>query len=383
MLLNRVCGALLALTLCLSPLSGARAEDDIKIGAFLSLTGVMSLMGDPEKKALDLLVETVNADGGVLGRKISLIVYDDGSDPEKAVSFVRRLIDHDQVDLVIGGSGTPTSLAVLTQIERERVPYLSMGGGGAIVDPVRKWVFKVPQTDRMAAEKVLADLKKRGLTKIALLSENGGFGKSGHDQTVARAASYGIEILVDETYSPKDPDVTPQLTKIRGTPGLQALFVFGTGNGPAVVTKNIRQIGLTLPVYQSHGVASRDFLRLVGGAADGMRLPGGALSAPEQLPDSNPRKALLIGFKTAYEARTHTDINMMAGHSYDALMLAVDAIRRAGTTDKAAVRDALEATANFPGTAGMVTFSPTDHLGLGADAFHMLEIRNGAFTFVD
>jgi branched-chain amino acid transport system substrate-binding protein len=376
-------GVVLSLALCLFAPSGLRADDEIKVGAFLSLTGVMSLMGDPEKKALDLLIDKVNAEGGVLGRKVSLTVYDDGSDPDKAVSFARRLIDNDQVDILIGGSGTPTSLAVLGQVERSRIPYISMGGGGSIVDPVRKWVFKVPQTDRMAADKVLADLKKRGLTRIALLSENGGFGKSGHDQTLARAPDYGIDIIVDEVYSPKDADVTSQLTKIRATPGVEALFVFGTGNGPAVVTKNIRQLGLTLPVYQSHGVASRDFLRLVGTAADDMRLPGGALSAPEQLPDSNPRKAMLLTFKAEYEARTRTEINMMAGHGYDALMLALGAIRRAGTTDKAAVRDAIEATRDFPGTAGRVNFSPTDHLGLGPDSFHMLEIRNGAFVMLD
>ena len=361
----------------------AVAAEDIKVGAFLSVTGVMSLMGDPEKKTLDLLVEKINAEGGVLGRKVKLTVYDDGSEPEKATSFVKRLIENDQVDVIIGGSGTPQSMAVLPLMERAEIPYVSMGGGIGIVDPVRKWVFKVPPTDRMAAEKVLGEMKKRGFTRIALLSENVGFGKSGHDQTVMLAPKFGIEIAVDEVYSPKDPDVTPQLTKIRGTQGAQALFIFGTGNGPAVVTRNIRQLGLTMPAYQSHGVASKEFLRLVGNAADGMRLPAGALAAPEQLKDGDPQKALVIGFKKAYEERTKTDVNTLAGHGFDALMIALEGIKRAGGTDKAKVRDAIEAIKGHIGTAGVVNMSATDHMGLSLDAFHMMEIRNGEMMMVD
>lgn len=362
--------------------TAARAAEDIKVGVFLSVTGVMSLMGDPEKKTLDLLVEKINAEGGVLGRKVRLTVYDDGSEAEKSTSFVKRLIENDRVDIIIGGSGTPQSMSVLSLIERSEMPYVSMGGGIGIVDPVRKWVFKVPPTDRMAAEKVLGEMKKRGFTKIALLSENVGFGKSGHDQTVLLAPKLGIEIVVDEVYSPKDPDVTPQLTKIRAA-GVQALFIFGTGNGPAVVTRNIRQLGLTMPAYQSHGVASKDFLRLVGNAADGMRLPAGALAAPEQLKDGDPQKPLVASFKKAYEERYKTDVNTLAGHGYDALMIALEGIKRAGGTDKAKVRDAIEGIQGHIGTAGVVNMSPTDHMGLGLDAFHMMEIKNGDWRMVD
>jgi branched-chain amino acid transport system substrate-binding protein len=380
---KRAAGAALAVTMCFGAATGAKAAEDIKIGTFLSVTGVMSLMGDPEKKTLDMLVEKINAEGGVLGRKIQLITYDDSSEPEKATTFVKRMIENDKVDLIIGGSGTPTSMAVLGLIERAEMPYMSLGGGVGIVDPVRKWTFKTPQTDRMAADRVLADMKKRGFTKIALLSENVGFGKSGHDQTLALAPKYGIEVIVDEVYSPRDPDVTPQLTKIRSTPGMQALFVFGTGNGPAVVTKNIRQLGLTVPTYQSHGVASKDFLRLVGNAADGMRLPAGGLAVADQLPANDPQKALVTGFKKAYEDRYKTDVNTLAGHGHDGLLIAIEAIKRAGTTDKAKVRDEIEKTKGLMSTAGTINMSPTDHLGQGSDAFHMVEIKNGDWALVD
>ena len=373
---------LAALTLALAPLA-AKAADDIKVGAFLSVTGVMSLMGDPEKKTLEMEVDKINAAGGLLGRKIKLTLYDDASEPEKAVTSVKRLIDNDQVDVVLGGSGTPTSMAVLNLMEKAEMPYLSMGGGVGIVEPVRKWTFKTPQTDRMAAEKVFLDMKKRGIKKLALLSENVGFGKSGRDQCLALAPSYGLEIVADEVYSPRDVDVTPQLTKIRGAAGAQALFVFGTGQGPAVVTRNIKQLGISLPTYQSHGVASKEFLKLVGASADGTRLPAGALAIADNLRTENPQRALVQGFKKDFEARWKTDINTLAGHAYDALYLYVDAVKRAGTTDKAKVRDAIEKTQGFVGTAGLVNMSPTDHMGLSLSSFNMVEITKGEFTIVD
>jgi len=377
-------GIALALVVTLADSTTVRAAEDIRIGTFLSVTGVMSLMGDPEKRTFDMLVEKINAEGGVLGRKIQLITYDDGSEPEKAATFVKRLIDNDKVDLIIGGSGTPTSMAVLNLIERAEIPYISLGGGVGIVDPVRKWVFKVPPTDRMAADRVLAELKARGLTKMAILSENVGFGKSGRDHTVALAPKHGIEIVADEVYSPKDPDVTAPLTKIRGINGVQALFVFGSGNGPAVVTKNIRQLNFTIPVYQSPGVASREFLRLVGNAADGMRLAAGALIVAEQLPADDPQRPVVVNFKRMFEERNKPmDVSTLAGHGWDSLMIAVEAIKRAGGTDKARLRDEIERTRNFIGTAGMVNMSATDHLGLGADAYHMIEVKNGDWELSD
>lgn len=361
----------------------ARAAEELWLGAFWSSTGTYAFMGDPERKTLEMLVERTNAQGGVLGRNIRLIGYDDASEPERAISVVKRLIDNDRVDLIIGGSGTPTSMAVLPLVDRAAIPYVSMGGGIGIVEPVRKWTFKVPHTDRMGAEKVLADLKRRGLTRLALLSENVGFGKSGRDQVLALASAWGIQVVVDETYGPKDPDVTPQLTKVRGRADVDALFVFGTGQGPAVVTRNIRQLGLTLPVYQSHGVASKEFLRLVGGAADGMRLPAMALTVVEQLPSGDPQKPVALAFKAEYEARWKQDVTHFAGHAYDAYAIVLDALRRAGTLDRAAVRGAIEATRGLVGTGGVFNMSAEDHLGLGLSSFHMVEIRKGDWVLVD
>lgn len=370
----------IALLACASVALPAQAAEPIRIGSFLSVTGGASFLGDPEKKTLELYVEKINAAGGVLGRPLRLVVYDDGTDAEKAASLAKRLIEQDGVDLVIGGSGTPTSLAAAALMEKAEMPYISLGGGVAITEPVRPWVFKVPHTDRMAAEKIIADIKSRGIRNIALLSENIGFGKSGRDQTLVVAAQAGIAILADEVYGPKDPDVTAQLTRIRNTPGVEALFIFGTGQGPALASRNIRQIGLNLPVYQSHGVASKEFLRLVGDAAEGMRLPAASLTVADQLDPGDPQRPVVLAFKAAYEEAFKTEATTFAGHAWDALHLAVAALNRAGSADKAKFRDALEATSGFVGTGGIFTFTPFDHLGLTLDAFHMVEIRNGGWV---
>jgi branched-chain amino acid transport system substrate-binding protein len=226
-------------------------------------------------------------------------------------------------------------------------------------------------------------MRKRGLSKVALISGTGGFGKSGHEQSLAVAPKYGIEFVADETYGPKDTDMTTQLTKIKNTEGVEAVLNFDFGQGPAIVTKNYAQLGIKLPLYQSHGVASRSYLELAGGAAEGVRLPAAALLVAESLPDSDPQKPVVVGYKTTYEESTGSDVSTFGGHAYDGLMIAVDAMKRAGSTDKAKVRDAIEQTRGFMGTAGVVNMSPEDHLGLDLTAFRMLEVRNGNWALAE
>ncbi|CAK0776231.1 branched-chain amino acid transport system substrate-binding protein [uncultured Gammaproteobacteria bacterium] len=368
-------------------ISAAQAAESIRIGSVLSVTGGASFLGDPEKKVLELIVEQINKAGGVKvggeSRKLDLIVYDDAGAADKAASFAKRLIDSDQVDLIIGGSTTATTMAVIPLAEKASMPFISLAGAVVIIEPVKKWVFKTPHTDRLAAEKVFADMKKRGITKVGLISEDAGFGKSGREQSLAIAAEYGIEIVADEVYSPKDPDTTAQLTKIKGVPGLQAVFNFGFGQGPAVVTRNFRQLGLSVPLYQSHGVASKEFIRLVGSASEGVRLPAAGLVVAEQLAAGDAQKPVVISFKKTYEDAFKGDVSTFAGHAFDALNIALGAIGRAGSLDKAKVRDEIEKTKGFIGTAGMVTMTPADHMGLRPDAFHMVEIRNGDWALLD
>ncbi|EME68515.1 ABC-type branched-chain amino acid transport system protein [Paramagnetospirillum caucaseum] len=361
----------------------AGAADVIRIGAPLSTTGPASFLGEPEKKVLEMYVEQINKEGGVLGRKLELIVYDDGGQAEKAVGNVKRLIQNDNVDVLIGGTTTATTMAMVPLIERGEVPFISLAGAIVVVEPVKKWVFKVSHNDRMAAEKVLADMRKRGITKAAIISEDAGFGKSGHDETLKVAKDIGVEIIADEIYSSKDPDVTAQLTKIKNTPGVQAVFNFGFGQGPAIVTKNYRQIGITVPLYQSHGVASKEFIRLAGDAAEGVKLPASGLVVADQLAATDPQKPVVTLFSKTYQAKAGTDPSTFAGHAYDALQIVMAAVNRAKSTDKAKVRDEIEKTSGYVGTGGIVSMTPADHLGLSLRAFHMVEAKAGAWSLVD
>jgi branched-chain amino acid transport system substrate-binding protein len=359
----------------------ALAQEPIRIGAFLSVTGPAAFLGDPELKTLEMYVEKINAEGGLLGRKLQLVSYDDAGDAEKARTFAKRLIEQDKVDVLVGGSTTGTTMAAVPLVEQAGTPFISLAGAVPIVEPTKKWVFKTPHTDRMACEKIFVDLQARKLSKVALISGSGGFDKSMRGECLKVGAKYGVEFVADETYGATDTDMTAQLAKIKAS-SAQAVLNAGFGQGPAIVTRNFRQVGLALPLYQSHGVASREFIRLAGPAAEGVRLPAAALLVSDLLPAEDAQKPVVAAYRKAYEDKFKTDVSTFGGHAYDGLMLAVNAIRKAGSVDKSKLRDAIEGTRGYVGTGGVVNMSPTDHMGLDLSAFRMLEVRNGNWSLV-
>ncbi len=361
----------------------ANAAEPIKIGAVLSVTGPAAFLGDPELKTLQLYVEKINKGGGVLGRPLQLVHYDDGSDANSANSFGKRLIESDKVDFLIGGTTTGSTMSMAPLVDRAGIPFISLAGGVIVVEPVKKWLFKTPHTDRMAAERVFEDMKKRGLTNVALLSETSGFGQSGKKESEIAAAKLGITLVANETYGPKDTDMTPQLTKIRGTAGVQALFVFGLGQGPAIVNKNAKMLGLTIPIYHAHGVASEEFIKLSEGAAEGVRLPAAALLVAGKLPDGDPQKPVALGYAKTYSDRYKEEVSTFGGHAYDALMILTAAIKRANGVDKVMVRDQIEQTKGYIGADGKFNMSPTDHMGLDLSAFRMLEVKHNDWALID
>jgi branched-chain amino acid transport system substrate-binding protein len=375
----RVAAAALAFTFAAAV--PAQEAEPIRVGAFLSVTGPAAFLGDPELKTLELYVERVNAQGGVLGRKVRLVSYDDGGDAEKARTFARRLLEQDKVDVIVGGSTTGTTMAAVPLVEAAGVPFVSLAGAVTIVEPTKKWVFKTPHTDRMACDRIFVDMKSRGFTKAALISGNGGFDKSMRGECLKVAPNHGIQIVADETYGASDTDMTAQLAKIRAS-GAQAVLNAGFGQGPAIVTRNHRQVGLAQPLYQSHGVASKEYVKLSGDAAEGVRLPAAALLVADLLPADDPQKPVVTAYRDAYEQRFRSEVSTFGGHAYDGLMLALGAVKTAGGTDRAKVRDALEATRGYVGTGGIVNMSATDHMGLDTNAFRMLEVRNGAWSIV-
>lgn len=375
-----------ALTLGLAALAGAAQAADappIRVGSFLSVTGPAQFLGDPTKKMMEMEIARINAAGGLLGRKIEWIVYDDGSAADKAVTFAKRLIEDDKIDILIGGSTTATSMAVLPMAERAQMPFISFGGAAIIVNPVRKWVFKIPHTDRMAAEKNLQDMKARGITKVAMLSEDSGSGKAGREQVLAAAPNYGIKIVADEIYGAKDTDTTAQLTKIRGNPEAQALIVWGLGQGPTLVSRNYSQLGMKLPVYQAHGVAARDFITLSGPAAEGMRVPGPTAIVADKLPANDRQKPVVMDLTARYQALYKEPISAFAANAYDGVLVFSEAVKRAGTIDKEKLRDSIEQTKDLVGANGIYNMGPTDHNGLSFESMKLLEVSNGDWKIVN
>jgi len=329
-----------------------------------------------------MYVDEINAKGGVNGQKLQLIGYDDGGDANNARTFATRLVEEDKVVAMVGGTTTGSTLSMIPVFEDAQIPFISLAGAIQIIDPVRKWVFKTPHTDRMACEKIFADLKRRKLTMVALISGTDAFGKSMRDQCVAVASKLGITIAHEETYGPRDSDMTPQLTNIRNTAGVQAVVNPGFGQGPAIVTRNYRQLGITMPLYQSHGVASKQFIELAGPAAEDVRLPAAALLVAEKLADSDPQKSVVVNYARVYQQKTGQPVSTFGGHAYDGLMILVQAMERAKSAEPAKVRDEIEKTKGYVGTGGIVTMSPSDHLGLELSAFRMIEIKNGDWTLV-
>ncbi|MCK4323579.1 MAG: ABC transporter substrate-binding protein, partial [Armatimonadetes bacterium] len=280
------------------PGPAAKPEGEpIKIGAIFSVTGPASPLGDPEKKAVAILVEQVNSQGGVLGRPVEVIVKDDKSMPDNAVKAANDLIEQGVV-AIIGPSRTPTTMPLKEICQEAEVPLISCAAGKTITDPVASYVFAVPQTNTLAVEKCFQYLEKEGIGTVASIYVANPFGEDGQNNIEAIAAEKGVEIVAVETFGGDDTVMETQLTKIKAAkPG--ALICWGTNPGPAIVCKNAKTIGLDVPILQSHGVANMKFIELAGEAANGIQLPAGRLIVWEQLADDNPFKSLLEEFATA------------------------------------------------------------------------------------
>lgn len=356
---------------------------EIKIGAVVSATGPASFLGEPQRQTLELYVKKINAEGGINGEPVKLILYDDGSDANNSRTYAIRLVEQDEVDAVVGGSGTGNSLAMIPVFEEAEIPFVSLSGGVEIINPVRKWVFKPPHTDLMACEKIFEDMQRRGLTKAALIAGQGGFAKSMAKQCNNIAPKYGISILIEESYGPRDSDMTPQLNRIKSTPGIEAVINPDIGQSPAIVTRNFRQLGMKQLLYLSHAAATLGFLNAVGEAGEGILIPGPSLLVADKLDDNDPQKPVLMAYKNVFESATGKAVDTFGGYAHDCFLLLVDAMKRAGSKDPAKVRDALEATDGFIGTVGKIRMSPTDHLGIDLSSFRMLTVKNGNWVLAE
>jgi branched-chain amino acid transport system substrate-binding protein len=356
----------------------ALAKDPVKVGAILAVTGPASFLGVPEARTLEMLVDEINAKGGVDGRKLELIVRDTGGSPEKAISFAKQLIEEDDVFAIIGPTTSGETMAVKTIAEEGKTLLLSCAAAEVIVNPVAPHVFKVAPKDSYAAEMIFRRMKKMGVTRIGVLSSNTGFGKAGKEQVEKLAPAHGIQIAVNETYDKGATDLTAEVTKLKAA-NVQAVLNWSIEPAQSIVIKNIRQIGLTVPVFQSHGFANVQYAKAAGAAAEGVLFPAGRLVVTDALAAHDPQKPVLVSYKTAYESRFKEDVSTFGGHAYDAIMLLAEVIKASGG-DRAKARAALEGVKGFVGTAGIFNFSASDHNGLDIGAFELITVKDGRFA---
>ncbi len=356
----------------------ARAADPIKIGALLAVTGPASFLGAPEARTLEMLVEDLNARGGIAGHPVKLIVKDTGGSPEKAFSLAKELIEEEQVFAIIGPSTSGETMRVKALAEEGKTLLLSASAAEVIVNPVAPHVFKVAPKDSFAAEVIFRRMKKMGITRIGFLSSNTGFGNAGKEQVEKLAPAYGIQIAVSEVYDKAATDLTAEVTKLKAA-NVQAILNWSTEPAQAIVLKNVRQMGLAVPVFQSHGFANVQYARAAGAAAEGVIFSAGRVVVADALPAGHPQKGVLESYKKAYEARYREDVSTFGGHAWDALMILAKAIEEAGP-DRAKARAAVENLRGFVGTAGVFNFSPADHNGLGIDAFELVTVKDGRFV---
>ena len=379
-MLKRICAIVLCVTLL--PLAFSckkQSGETIKIGAIFAVTGPASFLGAPEAKTAQMMVDEINNNGGINGKNLKLIIKDSAGNPEKAISFAKQLIEEDKVFAIVGPSTSGETMKIKTICEDGKTILVSCAAAEVIVNPVAKYVFKSPQKDSHAAQKIFDAMKKKGITKIGVVSSNDGFGIAGKEQLEKLAPSQGITILISEVYDKKATDLTGVLTKLKGR-NVQAVVNWSIVPAQSIVAKNMKQLNMAVPLFQSHGFGNIKYAKEAGKAGEGIIFPCGRLLVAEQLPDTNKQKTLLVKYKKDYEAKFNEDVSTFGGHAYDAITILVEGLKKAGSADREKVRTAIENLKGFPGTAGVFNFSPQDHNGLGLDSLVILTVKDGKFV---
>jgi len=361
----------------------ATAAAQINVGVTLSATGPAASLGITEKNTVEMLPTTI------AGQKINWIVLDDASDTTRAVTNTRKLIAEDKVDLIIGSTVTPNSLAMIDVVADAETPMISVAASARIVDPTNpktKWVFKTPQNDALMADAIAVSMKANGVKTMGYIGFNDAYGDGWLAEIKRSAQTAGIKVVAEEKYNRSDATVTGQVLKLVAA-NPDAILIGASGTPGATPQKELVARGYKGKVYQTHGVANPDFLRVVGKDGNGTLLPIGPMLVYEQLPDSNAVKKVSAEYITAYEAKYGKDSRTtFGGHIYDAWLLfskaAPEALKKAkpGTKEfRAALRDALEAS-NVVGTHGVFVMNAQEHNGLDNRARVMIRIENGQWV---
>jgi branched-chain amino acid transport system substrate-binding protein len=359
----------------------AVAKEPIKVGAILAVTGGASWLGAPEAKTLEMLLEDTNAAGGIDGHPVEVIIKDSQGSAEKAVSFAKQLIEEEKVLAIIGPSTSGESMAIKDICQEGKTILLSCAAAETIVDPVASYVFKTPQKDSYAAIKIFQTMNVMHIKRIGVVVGNTGFGQGGKAQLEKYAPEHGIEIAIAEAYDSGATDLTGVLTKVKAR-NVEAVVNWSIVPAQSIVPKNMRQLGMNVPLFQSHGFGNIKYVEAAGEAAEGIIFPCGRLLVADVLPADHPQKDVLVSYKDEYESRYGEDVSTFGGHAYDAFIILKAAIENSGSIEKTAVRGAIESLQGVVGTAGIFNMSARDHNGLGLDSFEMLTVKDGKFVLL-
>jgi branched-chain amino acid transport system substrate-binding protein len=367
---------------CSSKQANQGTADTINIGAVLDISGPSSSLGIPERDTLQMLTDQLNANGGINGRKIKLIILDNKSDETESVLAAKKLIDTEKVVAIIGSSASGTSLAMVDTVQKEGVPLISLATNSKIVEPVadRKWVFKMAQSDAIVAKNMIKYAQSKGAQKLALLTMNNAYGDGGKNALIKAAAENGMSIVYEDKFEATDKEMSAQLAKIKNSDA-QAVLVWAIPPSASIVTRNYSELGLKIPMIHSHGIANQNFLDLAGAAANGIELPVGKIVVADQLPDTDPQKQVLMSYTKDFTAKFNTPPSTFGGHAWDAFHMLVNAIKEGGT-DRAKIRDSLENTKNFVGISAVFNMSDKDHNGLDESCMVMVGVKDGKWILI-
>ncbi|WP_164701050.1 ABC transporter substrate-binding protein [Modestobacter sp. KNN46-3] len=360
---------------------GGSAEETgpIKIGAVLDITGAGASLGVPERQALELLAGQLEEEGGIDGREVELIIEDNQSTEDGAAKAMNKLVNEDEVDIVLGASRTGPSLAMRPIAESTETPMISLAANQAIVEG-SEWVFKTAQNDRVVIERMIDYMAEQGWSTIGLARDASGFGEGVAEMFDEIGAEQGISVVATEKFAPDATDFTAQMVNLRNA-GADVNVIWGIPPAAGLAQRAYDQLGIETPVMQSHGIGNQVFLDTAGDAAEGMVAPLGRLVVAEQLPDDDPQKEIITTFIDDYTAEFGAGPSTFSGHAYDAWQLAVDALREEGT-DPQAIRDHLESVTDFTGISGVFTMTPEDHAGLSKEALALVTVENGQWQLV-
>ena len=365
----------------------ALAKEPIKIGAFFDLSGPASFIGTPTKLVAEMVVDKINKEGGVNGAPIELVIGDTEGDPAKATTIAKKFIYKDQVAAIIGPTRTGTGMAVKKLVEEAGMPtFMTVGGDPVIMGGDKfgsfEYVFKSPQRSSVAVKRLYMFLQQKGIKKVALLTAADGFGKDGAGWLTKLAADYGLEIVAEESFGPKDTDMTAQLTKLKNA-APEAIVCWTIGPAGAIVSKNKAQLGLSLPLFQCHGLPDPKYIELAGAASEGDRMPATKLMVAGELPNNDVQKPVIEEFVKLYSETYHYDqqfpINTHSGYAWDAITIVANAMKQVGT-DAKALRQAIEQTKNYVGISGVYNLTAEDHNGLDVDSMVIVEVKDGRFV---